>query len=138
MGRRPSKPAPGRLSRSERRAAFLAEAGQMFDSLEEWYEQHPTASFGEIEAEARPRRRDLMGKGLAVLINGRDTGYQIAPPLCPACGKPMDFEDYREKTVFGLEGDTALSRAYYVCPRCEGQTLSPPRPDAAVAPRSLE
>jgi hypothetical protein len=138
MARRPSKAVTRRLSRVERRSAFLAEAGQMFDGLEEWYDQHPTASFGEIEAEARQRRRELMGKGLAVLINGRDTGYQIAPPTCGECGKPMDFEDYRAKTVFGLEGDTALSRAYYVCPRCAGQTLSPPRPDAAAAPGSLE
>jgi hypothetical protein len=66
-----------------------------------------------------------MGKGLAVLINGRDTGYQIDPPTRPTCGKPMDFEDDRAKTVVGLEGDTALSRAYYVCPRRGGQTLSP-------------
>ena len=138
MARHPSKSPARRLSRSERRAAFLAEAGQMFDGLEEWYDQHPTASFGEIEAEARQRRRELMGEGLAVLINRRGTGYQPAPPPCPQCGKPMDFADYRAKTVVGLEGDTALSRAYYVCPHCAGQTLSPPRPDAALAPRSLE
>ena len=110
----------------------------MFEGLEEWYDQHPTASFGEIEAEARQRRRELMGKGLAVLINGRETGYQIEPPACPTCGKPMDFEDYRAKTVYGLEGDSALSRAYYVCSHCAEQTLSPPRSDSAPAPRSLE
>jgi hypothetical protein len=133
MARRPAKPEARRLSRAQRRAAFVEQAGQMFDGLEDWYDQHPTASFGEIEAEARQRRRDLMGKGLGVLINGRDTGYQIDPPLCRQCGKPMDFEDYRPKTVFGLEGDTDVSRAYYVCPRCAGQTLSPPRPQIAPA-----
>jgi hypothetical protein len=133
MTRRLSKPAVQRLSRSERRAAFLAEAEQMFEGLEEWYDQHPTASFGEIEAEARQRRRELMGKGLGVLINGRALGDPIDPPLCPTCQKPMEFEDYRAKTVFGLEGDTAVRRAYYVCPRCAGQTLSPPRPGAPPA-----
>lgn len=114
------------MGRAERRAAFVAEAGRMFDELETWYDQHPGASFGEIEAEARRGRRELMGAGLAVLINGRDTGYQIVPPSCPTCGQPMDFTDYRSKTVYGLEGDSALDRAYYVCSGCEGQTLSPP------------
>ena len=138
MARRPSRSAEHRLSRLERRGAFLAEAAHMFDGLEEWYDQHPSASFGEIEEEARHRRRDLMGKGLRVLINGRDTGYQVAAPVCSTCGKPMDFEDYREKTVIGLEGDTVLSRAYYVCPRCAEQTLSPPRPHLRSPARSLE
>lgn len=40
-------------SRSQRRAAFLERAVQMFDALEEWYDEHPDASFGEIEVEAR-------------------------------------------------------------------------------------
>lgn len=128
MARRESTPKPRQMSRAQRRTAFVAAAGRMFDELEDWYDQHPEASFGEIEAEARCRRRELMGGGLGVLVNGRDTGYQLEPPICRECKQPLGFEDYRSKTVFGLEGDTELSRAYYVCPRCQGQTLSPPRP----------
>jgi predicted RNA-binding Zn-ribbon protein involved in translation (DUF1610 family) len=113
------------LSRAQRRAAFVETAGQMFDELEDWYDQHPDASFGEIEAEARQRRRDLMGAGLGVLINGRETGDHSTASACPECGRPLEFEDYRPRTVYGLEGDTDLSRAYYVCPQCQGQTLFP-------------
>jgi len=138
MAHRPTQPEPRRIPRAQRRAAFVAAAGQMFDALEEWYDQHPDASFAEIEAEARSRRRNLMGKGLSGLINGRATGYQPVPPTCGQCGQALEFVDYRPKTVLGLEGDSALSRAYYVCPRCPGQTLSPPRPDAGPAGRSLE
>jgi hypothetical protein len=133
-----SAPKPRRMSRSQRRSAFVEAAGRMFDELEGWYDQHPEASFGEIEAEARRRRRELMGKGLGALVNGRDTGYQLESPICQKCKQPMGFEDYRSKAVFGLEGDTELSRAYYACPRCQGQTLSPPRPQTAPARRSLE
>lgn len=51
-----------RLSRQERRDAFLREAEVVYEQLEAWYDEHPDASFGEIEAEARRQRRDMMGK----------------------------------------------------------------------------
>jgi hypothetical protein len=129
---------PRPLSRAQREAAFLERAARTYGRLEDWYDQHPDASFGEIEAQARQVRRELMGAGLGIVINGRDIGYQVEPPPCPSCRQPMDFERYRPWTVSGLEGDTELSRAYYVCPRCVGQTLSPPRPQTAAAGGSLE
>ncbi len=51
-------------SRLRRQAAFMKEAERMYEQLEDWYDQHPEASFGEIEAQGRKRRRDLMGKTL--------------------------------------------------------------------------
>ena len=127
-----------RMSRAQRRAAFLAEADKMFDALEAWYDDHPDASFGEIEREARVQRRAFMGQVLGITVNGRDTGVQVDPPRCSICGCQMTFEDYRDWTVRGLEGDTTLERAYYVCPRCERQGLFPPGPQAEVAPRSSQ
>ena len=62
------------LSRERRRAAFLEKAGRMFDNLEGWYNQHEAASFGEIEVEARRRRRAMMGQALKILVNERDRG----------------------------------------------------------------
>ena len=129
---------PRPMSRAQRRAALLEAAVVMIDRMEKWYDEHPDASFGEIEAQARQLRRELMGNLLGIMINGRDSGYRVEPPSCPSCAKPMEFDGYRPWTVRGLEGDTALSRAYYVCPNCEGQTLFPPRPEATVARRPLE
>lgn len=123
---------------AERKEEFMAAAEQMYEQLEAWYEQHPQASFGEIEAEARQRRRELMGSALATLINGRDTGYQAERPRCEACGQGMEFEGYRRWGIAGLEGDTALQRAYYVCPTCERQTFFPPRSQTETARGSLE
>jgi len=117
---------------AERKAEFMAAAAQMYEQLEAWYAAHPDASFGEIEAEARRRRRALMGAALTTLINGRDLGYQAQPPTCAQCGHAMRFEGYRRWGVSGLEGDTTLRRAYYVCPQCQGQTLFPPGPEAAA------
>lgn len=113
-------------SREKRRAAFIEKAGKMFDQLENWYDKHPEASFGEIEAEAREERRKLMGETLEVLVNGRDTGSQAEKPRCGKCGGEMRFEGYRKWEVHGLEGDSVLERAYYVCPKCAGETIFPP------------
>ena len=127
-----------RLSRKRRRTAFLEAAGQFYDQLETWYDEHPQASFGEIEAELRKRRRELMGTGIEVLVNGRDAGNLLEAPRCSQCGGRLEFEGYRNWRVHGLEGDVVLERAYYVCPDCRGETLFPPRSETEVARRPLE
>lgn len=127
-----------KMSRRRRKEAFLMAASEAFESLEEWYDEHPEASFGEIEQEARRRRRELMGKALEVLVNGRDNGVQVAGVPCEQCGTEMEFKGYLPWTVRGLEGDTDLERAYYVCPECEGETIFPPGPKAGAEERPLE
>jgi len=109
-------------------------AEEMIDRLEAWYDAHPDASFGEIEQQARQERREFMGQVLEIVVNGRDSGFRIQGPVCEGCGGEMEFKDYRTWTIYGLEGDTGLERAYYVCPDCEGETLFPPGPQTAVAP----
>ena len=127
-----------RLSRAQRRERFLECAIEAFDQLEDWYDEHPAATFDEIEQEARRRRRKLMGRALEVLINGRDTGMALTPPSCPRCGQEMEFHEYRGKAIRGLEGETRLERAYYVCPQGCGETLFPPGREAEAAEGSME
>ena len=83
-----------KMSRKRRKEVFLMAASEAFERLEEWYDQHPKATFGEIEQEARRRRRELMGQALEILINGRDNGVQVEGVHCKACGKEMDFKGY--------------------------------------------
>jgi len=115
------------MSRESRKKAFMEEAEKMFDEIDNWYDKNPDASFEEIESQARVARREMMGKSLGVIINGRDVGKTLEAPECDGCQKEMTFKDYREKTIYGVEGDTVLERAYYVCEDCEKQTLFPPR-----------
>lgn len=126
------------MSRAQREAAFLEQAARMYSTLEDWYEEHLEASFGEIEEKARRLRREMMGEILAVLINGRDTGFQLERPKCQVCGQKMDFKDYRGWWICGLEGDTRLERAYYVCPECDGETIFPPGWEVEAKRRPLE
>jgi len=114
------------MSRKERKAGFMKRAEQMFEEIESWYDQNPEASFEEIEERARQARRRMMGKSLGIVINGRDAGKTEEAPKCKHCGQSMVFKDYRNKKVYGLEGETELERAYYVCEVCEKQTFFPP------------
>jgi hypothetical protein len=122
-----------RLSRAQRKAAFLRQAAEAFEELDRWYDEHPEATFAQIEQEARQKRRELMGRTLEVLINGHTTGAEGDVPHCAQCGAEMELHDYCTKQVWGLEGDSTLERAYYVCPEC-GETLFPP--GSATAPAS--
>jgi hypothetical protein len=122
-----------RQSKRQRKEAFMALAGEKYEELEAWYEAHPEASFEEIETVARDKRRELMGAGLAILVNGRDSGYASEGQRCPRCGSIMEYKGEEfGRTIHGLEGDTRLERAYYVCPEC-GETLFPPGWEARAA-----
>jgi len=121
------------MSREERKAAFVKQAEQMFAELEGWYDQNPEASFEEIEKQARRARRKMMGQALGIVVNGRDVGKTEEAPRCGQCGEAMVFKDYRPKKVYGLEGETELERAYYVCEVCEKQTFFPPGQETALA-----
>ncbi len=126
------------MSKEERREAFVRKAEAMYEELEAWYDGHEGATYGEIEAEVRRQRRELMGEAQAILINGRDAGYQAEAPLCPQCEQPMRLDRYVTRQVSGLEGEVELERAYYRCPRGCGEGFFPPGPEAEATPGRLE
>lgn len=116
-----------RLSRGQRKAAFLAVAEEKYEEIEDWYDEHPEATFEEIEEITLEKRREMMGEGLRILINGRDSGYQVEGCRCKKCGGRMKYQGENfARTIRGREGRTQLERAYYVCPKCEGETIFPP------------
>ena len=87
------------MSRKKRKKAFMQETEKMFDEIDDWYNENSGASFEEIENRARSSRREMMGKSLGIVINGRDVGKTSEALKCDKCQKEMMFEDYREKTM---------------------------------------
>ena len=92
------------ISRAARKAAFMKQAEEMFEELEDWYNENQAATFEEIERRARQARRKMMGESLGIMINGRDVGKTEEAPRCEKCNRPIAFKDYHPKMVFGLEG----------------------------------
>ena len=128
-----------RMSKEQRKAAFLTAADEAYEELEAWYDARSEATFGEIEEEARKKRRELMGRALEILVNGRDSGYQMAGIQCGQCGRRMKYKGEQfKRTIYSLEGDVALERAYYVCPECEGEAIFPPGQEVGAEKGSLE
>jgi hypothetical protein len=123
-----------KMTREQRKSAYLKQAEQLFDEMETWYDENPEATFAEIEAELRPHRRQLMGESIKILVNGRDDGKQ-GQLTCPSCGSAMRYKGGVDKTIIGVEGDTTLDRAYYSCPnKCEGTAFFPSGQEAETPP----
>jgi hypothetical protein len=115
-----------RMSREERKAAYMKAAEQLFEEMEDWYDEHPEASFEAIEQRARESRRQMMGESLKIFVNGRDAGQLDQKPYCEECGQMMSYKGEVPKTVYGVEGETRLERAYYCCPNsCKGTAFFP-------------
>ena len=125
-------------SRAQRREQFIQRAAEMFNTLEDWYDAHPDATFGEIEQKAREQRRELMGEAIGILINQRPQAVELNAPKCPKCGQEMKLHEVRGKTVRGIEGRTRVERSYYVCPSGCGETVFPPGSESATAAGSVE
>jgi integrase/recombinase XerC len=53
---------------AQRREQFIRRAGELFEALEDWYDAHPQATFGELEHQAREQR----------LAYAERKGYQLA------------------------------------------------------------
>jgi hypothetical protein len=122
-----------RKSRAQRETAFLEVATRLYAQLEDWYDQHPTASFAEFEVEARRVRQELMGHGLALVITGRNTGARVKPPKCPQCCQSMEFTGYRPWGTASPARETEVQPACYVCHACEKQTLFHSPSQTAIA-----
>jgi hypothetical protein len=96
--------------------------------LRDWRALHPTATFGEIEAELDRQLYQVRAQMLADLALARAATRLGggARPACPECGGRLRDEGVRKRTVRTVGGaPVTLARDYATCPRC-GVGLSPP------------
>ena len=77
------------VSSERRRAAFVAAAGEIYDTLENWYVQHPNASPHEIALETYGRRQQLVRKAVTLVGSSQGAGFK---PRISAERKPRQLE----------------------------------------------
>jgi len=65
-------------------------------------------------------------------------GFKEPVPGTAAVEAGWSSRRYLPWAVQGLEEEARLEQAYYVCPRCDRETLFLSGPETAIAGRSLE
>lgn len=126
-----------RLSRSEARQAFMAEAAKLWEKYNAWYDVHPDATFDEMDEEIGEEGRAHLGKLVELTLRRGELGAKAEQLRCERCGREMEFKGYPEKGVHGLKADVEVRRAYYVCPACD-LGLFPPGSAVETASGPLE
>jgi YgiT-type zinc finger domain-containing protein len=97
--------------------------------LETWREQHPKATFREIEGEIDQRLSGLRAKMLSDTANSSaaaewERGAQAV--ICPQCGVALEKKGKKKRKLETRGGRAVeLEREYGVCPKC-GQGIFPP------------
>jgi hypothetical protein len=101
------------------------------EALAQWRQQHPTATFTEIEA-AVDQQLDALRAALIADLARASRAADLAakqagaPPRCPSCGERLASQGQHRRHVLVQGGQTVdLHRDYAVCPAC-GRGLLPP------------
>jgi hypothetical protein len=110
------------------RERWLADAAERFAALDAWRQEHPRATWTEIEAAVEAQLGPLRAQLLGDTAMASDaTDLHGERPVCPTCGERLDAAGPRPRRLRG-EGDQpiALERTYARCPVCQ-TGLFPPR-----------
>ena len=104
-------------------------SAEMNAAILEWREQHPRATFREIEAEIDRRLDELRAKMLSDTANLSASAKWIEGPegaVCPHCGAKLAGKGLKRRKLQVRGGnEVELERKYGVCQEC-GQGIIPP------------
>lgn len=108
------------------RERWLADAAARFAALDTWRQEHPTATWAEIEAaidaQLGPLRAQMVGE-TAMASAAADLSE---PRVCPQCGQRLHAAGRRKRRLRSEQDEPiALERTYARCPAC-GTGLFPP------------
>ena len=117
------------MNAEEMRKRWSGLSDEIISGMAEWRQQHPTATFREIETEVDNRLSVLrarmlsdaaMGSALAEWAGGSREA------ICPACGAELEQKGKKKRKLQTCGGqEVELEREYGVCPKC-GQGIFPP------------
>lgn len=99
--------------------------------MSEWREQHPKATFREIEEAVDERMNRLRAQMIQDVVQmGESEAWSQKPeaerPQCERCGKPLSARGEQTRWVQTTGGEAVkLTRTYGTCPGC-GAGIFPP------------
>lgn len=117
------------MKRGELQQSWNELSAEMMKEIEGWREQHPRATFREIEAEIDQRLSSLRARMLSDTANrsaAADWKQAGAGGVCPQCGVKLESKG-KKKRKLKTRGwqEVELVREYGVCPQC-GRGIFPP------------
>jgi uncharacterized protein with PIN domain len=101
---------------------------EILSGMAEWRQQHPKATFREIEQETMKRMAQLQARMMEEIAQASQAAEwdESEPPICPECGEEMGRRGGRERRLqVSGGGEVKLKRDYAVCPGC-GAGIFPP------------
>jgi YgiT-type zinc finger domain-containing protein len=117
------------MNKSEKGKEWRGVSEEIIVGMWEWRDQHPQASFGEIEVELDRRLCELRARMLADVAVASAKAEREAwseAEQCPNCGAALKPNGKKERTLQTRGGqEVKLEREYGVCPKC-GQGIFPP------------
>ena len=103
-------------------------AEEVMHGMHEWREQHPKATYAEIESETMKRTAEMQAGLIEEMVQMSEAAdWEAAEaPTCPECGERMQKRGQQERHLQSQGGaEVILRRAYALCPVC-GAELFPP------------
>jgi YgiT-type zinc finger domain-containing protein len=118
------------MGKEETTKNWRAMSDEILSGVAEWRQQHPKATFREIEEEVDQRLSQLRARMLsdaAIASASADWGESEKKPLCPNCGSELKARGKKKRKIQTRGGrEVELEREYGICPKC-GQGIFPPR-----------
>jgi hypothetical protein len=119
----------GGMKRDEVQANWSGLSEEIMQGVAEWREQHPKATFREIEAEIDKRLAGLRAQMISdTAMQSAQTEWEsgVAGVVCSKCGETLEKKGKKKRKLETQGGRTVeLIREYGVCPKC-GQGIFPP------------
>jgi YgiT-type zinc finger domain-containing protein len=114
------------MKSDQMRKSWSGLSEEILSGMAEWREQHPKATFRQIEAEVDQRLSVLRARMLAdaAVLSGQTEWEGEA--VCPECGAALKRDGKKKRTLETRGGQQVeLEREYGVCPQC-GAGIFPP------------
>ena len=102
-------------------------SAEMISGMTEWREQHPEATFREIEEELDERMAEMRAQMLSdAAMNSKKAEWgEEERPKCKKCGAELQKRGKKKRKMQTQGGkEVELEREYGVCPKC-GESFFP-------------